>query len=1454
MTMLAVNHLTPVVGIDVHTVTLPSGPTPLPHPHVGMVLDLREYVNAAMSEIGSIVFSFLEEQAEALVQKYDDKIEDVMNSDLVQSGMSAMNDVMNNDVVKAGMSAMNALNDVQSQVTDALGGNVGQGGGGAPVLINGLLRATAGTHTFHVPGLHFPLGAGFTGSDAKGPSGDSESFMGSRTVLVNGDPLSFIALPALSCWVAGMEPMDHNSAHTKRTYMSLPTSTMLPIPAGRPVLVGGPPVMNMMAAAAALFKAFRGSKLAKKLFENFPSGFIKCVIFDAEPVNSITGEVVVQQNDFTVEGRLPLVWDRYYASHDDFAGALGHGWRSLADTRIELVRDDLQFGAAVHFPDHATAFDELPHEIGCPSRVYDRQHGHALYIEDDEAIIRTRAGLEYAFTLPPNWRERVPSLADDRLLSVPLARIADLNGNAWHIERQGGSMRFVEYAHAQPTGRAVFASPGDVAGCLGAVQLRDAQGDSHALVHYQQDRLGNLIAVRDALDVPYRFEYVGAHLMVRHTDRNGLSFYYSHQQHDDGRWRVDHAWGDGGLYDYRFEYDLAHLETRFTDSLGHVTVLQYNDQQWPVARIDQLGGVRSYQYDSAGRTIAEIDAAGHTTRWDYDAYGNVLAHTLPDRSAVRTEYDADHRPVAITDPEGGIWKQTWDARGNLIGQSTPTGIATAFAYDARGQLTEVRDAAQRVTTLAYDANGHLRALTDNLGRSTRFTHDARGNLLCRESPGEEPTEYVWDAKDRLLHCSLPGARDVSCEYDGEDNLIGYKDEAGRKTSFTYYGQGQLHTRTDPDGSVTRYHYDTEEQLVGVSNPLGQKWQLKRDAAGRLVEEVDYWGQSRRYGYDAAGHLRQSIDPLGRVLAIECDALGRITRRSTRDDEAEQYVYNRRGQLIEASNAHGKVERSYDADGRLTRETQGQGEMLGTIACDYDAAGQLQTQQREMSLSGASAYRQTLSYEYDALGQSKTLQIDDHAPIRFTRDQAQRLGGISFAPGLENAFEYDRAGRLARQATRRAGHREEQVTYGYDVSGNLVTRSDARLGEDRYRYDPLGRIIAHTDPAGRLQFFAYDAQGDRLRTEREDAQGRQLHHADGARWWLDAAGQLVDRHDTETGVQHFEWDAFGRLARFESTKNERWAYRYDALGRRIGKLALGGGRERVDHEAPESQMWFLWDGDVMVGEATRATETRRGCFYVYHQDSFEPLAMLVLESVADDAACDSVLEKGLYFYENEPNGAPVRLRDTDGSVVWEAHYSVTGKVDYLEAKRVAQPLRLQGQYFDQESELHYNRHRYFDPNTGSFISQDPIGLLGGLNPYQFASNVLGWIDPLGLAKKKGAYGAMKGGGISGIVTGRSTGAGGAGANHEVVEALYETVPHDKRSRGHSKCAEASELSQIARDAKAKTVDDLKKVVKGAQSTAHSVKDGAYMTPCASCQHVLDILEISAGEFEFDGDRK
>jgi RHS repeat-associated protein len=67
--------------------------------------------------------------------------------------------------------------------------------------------------------------------------------------------------------------------------------------------------------------------------------------------------------------------------------------------------------------------------------------------------------------------------------------------------------------------------------------------------------------------------------------------------------------------------------------------------------------------------------------------------------------------------------------------------------------------------------------------------------------------------------------------------------------------------------------------------------------------------------------------------------------------------------------------------------------------------------------------------------------------------------------------------------------------------------------------------------------------------------------------------------------------------------------------------------------------------------------------------------------------------------------------------------------------VTNPFRFQGQYFDEETGLHYNRYRYYDPHSGRFVSKDPIGLAGGTNSHAYAPNALQWVDPLGLQKNK-----------------------------------------------------------------------------------------------------------------------
>ncbi|WP_082758391.1 RHS repeat-associated core domain-containing protein [Burkholderia sp. MSMB1498] len=1404
MALPAVKHLDPVVGVDVHSVIVTPGLPPvfLPHPHIGFMLDLREYVEAAKGVIGSIAMAIAEDAVLEYLKDHPDDVEKL--TDTFDSLDDQMKKATSNPMVAEALKLNRDVSSIKGDAANAMGAGVGAGAtAGRPIFVNGLMRATAGTHSFHVPGLHFPLGETFAPPDPL-PSDDAESYMGSRTVLANNDPLSYMALSAMSCWAEGIEPPPHNGAHTARTHVSMPSSVMLPIPAGRPVLVGGPPVMNMAAAAKGMFKAFQGSKWAKKLADklHLKSGFLRCTVLKAEPVDVTTGEVVVQQNDFTVSGRLPLVWDRYYASHDRHAGAVGFGWQTPADIRLELMRNEDGIGAAAYFPDHATAFDVVPAGDGWPARTYDWQHGHALYCDDGRMVLRTREGIEYGFVLPSRWRDAVAALDGESRVTLPIDRMADLNGNAWVFERDvyGGLVRLVEWKRDGQTERVIECGTGSGlhAGLLTSLTLIDAGGNPHPLVSYEHDRERNLTAAIDAMAHPHHFEYTAGHRMVSHTSARGVSFYYSYQQGDDGVWRVDHAWGDNGLFDYRFVYDRARVETRVTNSLGHTSIMQMNERGMPVAEIDPLGGVTAYRYDAQGRASAVIDPAGRTTAWEYDAYGGLFVQTLPDGSAVRTEFDLDHRPVCVTLIGGRQWRYEWDTFGNLLAQIDPSGAISRYTYDEYGQLVEHTGPRGASTRFDYHRDGNLAAQIDALGYRTQYRYDARGYLIEAIDALGQQSKYEYDRNGNLMRAIEPGGRETHCGYDVEGNLSRYRDPMGYVTQMEYSALGQVSRRLAPDGTTVEYRYDTEEQLIGVVNERGELYALERDALGRIVVETDYWGQARRYRYGAAGELLYSTDPLGQTIEYRYDRLGRIVQKRVPDPEhgdglrIDSFAYDRRGDLVIAQNPSCRVEFSYDTAGRVIEERQGDD---FTIASDFDEAGN-RIARRTRLIAGGAVVEHTVRYAYDALDAVTSIRIDDTAPVVLERDALGQICTEQLGAELRRELSYGSDGQLASQRTLLTGTGALFASeYTYDANGELVEKRDSRGGIERFQYDPVGQVIAHLDPAGQLRRYLYDPAGDLLKTHIHERRAADAAAAAKTGTWVregeyegcyyayDRVGNLIRKQDAAQDLT-LRWDAAGQLVETVAVRPQavatsgaapahiRARYEYDPFQRRVRKVlhafTAGGELQRQ----PPSMSRFFWDSNTLVGEFAasgsgggdsdpdvgremqpsplaspeqRHSDTGippaagRACEWIYYPGTFQPLAV-----VHGDLAEDRVSARlpgqlvpdaaTVYFYQNDPNGAPVRMYDASGKVAWTARYHSRGGVECI-GWQIMQPLRLQGQYHDDESGLHYNRYRYFDPDTGGFISQDPIGLTGGRNIYRFAPNVFGWLDPWGLQGNK-----------------------------------------------------------------------------------------------------------------------
>ncbi|MDX1552665.1 MAG: RHS repeat-associated core domain-containing protein, partial [Marinobacter sp.] len=169
----------------------------------------------------------------------------------------------------------------------------------------------------------------------------------------------------------------------------------------------------------------------------------------------------------------------------------------------------------------------------------------------------------------------------------------------------------------------------------------------------------------------------------------------------------------------------------------------------------------------------------------------------------------------------------------------------------------------------------------------------------------------------------------------------------------------------------------------------------------------------------------------------------------------------------------------------------------------------------------------------------------------------------------------------------------------------------------------------------------------------------------------------------------------------------WHYEYDAFGRRIAKT---NGLTRTE---------FLWQGDRLIAEET-GDQYRT---YIYEPDTFKPLALL--DGYGPEQA-------NIYYYHLDHLGTPQELTNAQGDLVWSVTYRAYGNVVRALVNEIDNPIRFQGQYHDPETGLHYNRHRYYNPNIGRFLTPDPIGLAGGLNNYQYVPNPTGWVDPLGLA--------------------------------------------------------------------------------------------------------------------------
>ena len=186
--------------------------------------------------------------------------------------------------------------------------------------------------------------------------------------------------------------------------------------------------------------------------------------------------------------------------------------------------------------------------------------------------------------------------------------------------------------------------------------------------------------------------------------------------------------------------------------------------------------------------------------------------------------------------------------------------------------------------------------------------------------------------------------------------------------------------------------------------------------GESREEIDYWGQGRGYSYTEGGYLKESVDPLGRMIHYETDPLGRITKKllpemSNPDAvQTESFEYDANGNLIACENTAIRIERSFDDEGRLLEERQGE---TCVISNDFDLNGNRILRATEINISERH-YSNAVHYEFDALDQAIRVELEGHDPLQLTRNALGQVTEETLSNNVHRDFGYSPDGYLTAQ--------------------------------------------------------------------------------------------------------------------------------------------------------------------------------------------------------------------------------------------------------------------------------------------------------------------------------------------------------------------------------------------------------------------------------------------------------
>lgn len=793
------------------------------------------------------------------------------------------------------------------------------------------------------------------------------------------------------------------------------------------------------------------------------------------------------------------------------------------------------------------------------------------------------------------------------------------------------------------------------------------------------------------------------------------------------------------------EYDSRGNLIQEVDPLNHTTYRKYNDMCQLISET-KVDHCTHYLYESGGLVEKVISPSGATTTCKYTTNGLIKEEVYPDMTRRVVVYDIFGRPIK-TIKNNILWEIEYDDEHQCVIQKhVETGRTTFQHYDSRGNVIRITDTAGYSTERTYDHLGRIKSETAPNGEQTHWRYN--GNVItCKLPSGERHVQHykgdkvvqkeVFNAKDQLLESviysydpvedkqeerhgdqiittwmnaqGLPsktkqGDITIQYEYDLCGNCIQTIDGEGYITRQQYDGLQRLVQEELSDGSKIKYEYDLDSNLRLCHLPNDTKFKVDFDLMGRkLGEEIQSGGKAtQRWEYTYSnGYLTQKTDPLKRVHTYQYDTYGRVTQEQI-SGWKRQFTYDLRGllTLIEQSQGEDKstIERHFDECGKLVLEMISRNDRViqrtEQLWTPTSRSLRVDNHQRNFlyqnnQLIQVSTPETDLAYSYTLSGtlKQKTTPLSTITTSFNASSRPEKIRSINYGGVSEQNLLWDRKGKLISMTTS-----QEENHFAYTCRGHLQSVND---GVYEFDFGGEGNGVLTATPNGRV--YGFDAYGKIVEEDTSEGSMDIVY---------DEIGQVISYNDRQ-----FTWDPWGQLIKV-TDRDYSWEATYDGLGRRIETCY-------TPVKGASTTTISLYDPQAEFQEIGIRYDDR------------------TFWKVFGPSGCDAVIDDlgEIAFLEYNALGHLTTVITPEGSISISQEITPYGPLkpfipQELSLKAVASSLCWHSKSQDPTG-LIWMGARYYDPQSGRFLSPDPIGHPLNLDLYAYANgDPINFWDPDG----------------------------------------------------------------------------------------------------------------------------